>query len=131
VRVERGDPTDLPAFHQLYAETAERDGFVPRGRDYFGRMWAGLSADDPRRIRLYLARQGDELAAATLYIAVGAAVYDLRGITDTLDPDDPHVGLLRFKVGTGGQAVVTLGEWDLPINRTLHRAFRTYLDRRS
>jgi len=165
VRVDRGGRADLPAFQTLYAETAARDGFTPRPAGYFDRMWAGLAGDDADRIRLYLARSGDDLAAATLYVRVGehawysygasstrlrdtrasqaaqwrmlrdaladgAAVYDLRGITDTLDPADPHVGLLRFKVGTGGEAVATLGEWDLPLNRVLDRAFRAYLDRR-
>lgn len=61
----------------------------------------------------------------------GAEVYDLRGITDTLDPDDPHVGLIQFKLGTGGQAVEYPGEWTLPLNRLLYRAFEMYLSRRS
>jgi lipid II:glycine glycyltransferase (peptidoglycan interpeptide bridge formation enzyme) len=64
-------------------------------------------------------------------IAAGADVYDLRGITDTLDPDDAHVGLIQFKVGTGGEAVEYAGEWDLPINRLLYTAFDTYMLRRS
>ena len=38
-------------------------------------------------------------------LAAGATVYDMRGITDTVESDDPHAGLLQFKVGTGGQAV--------------------------
>ena len=63
-------------------------------------------------------------------LAAGATVYDLRGITDTLDADDSHVGLIQFKVGTGGQAVEYLGEWDLPLNRVLHRAFTLYMSRR-
>lgn len=63
-------------------------------------------------------------------IAHGAAVYDLRGITETLDGDDPHVGLIQFKVGTGGQAVEYAGEWDLPINRPLYKAFELYMKRR-
>jgi lipid II:glycine glycyltransferase (peptidoglycan interpeptide bridge formation enzyme) len=62
--------------------------------------------------------------------AAGATVYDLRGITDTLDADDPHIGLVQFKVGTGGQAVELAGEWDLPLNRALYRAFDLYLRRR-
>ena len=61
----------------------------------------------------------------------GCDVYDLRGITDTLDPEDDHVGLIQFKVGTGGQAVEYAGEWDLPVNRVLYRAFSLYLRRRS
>ena len=60
----------------------------------------------------------------------GAAVYDLRGITDTLDADDKLFGLIQFKVGTGGRAVEYLGEWDLPLNRVLFKAFELYLARR-
>ena len=62
-------------------------------------------------------------------LAAGAHVYDLRGITDTLDADDSHVGLIQFKVGTGGEAVEYAGEWDLPAEqadlqglRPLHEA---------
>ena len=63
-------------------------------------------------------------------MAAGATTYDMRGITDTLDSDDSHVGLIQFKVGTGGEAVEYLGEWDLPLNRALHRGFTTYMRRR-
>lgn len=60
----------------------------------------------------------------------GAEVYDMRGITDTLDADDPHIGLIQFKVGTGGEAVEYLGEWDLPLNRALYAGFMAYMRRR-
>ncbi|MFL6088853.1 MAG: lipid II:glycine glycyltransferase FemX [Aeromicrobium sp.] len=60
----------------------------------------------------------------------GANVYDMRGITDTVDADDAHAGLLQFKVGTGGQAVEYLGEWDLPLNRALYTAFTAWMKRR-
>ncbi len=63
-------------------------------------------------------------------MSAGAAVYDLRGITDTLAEDDPHVGLLQFKVGTGGEAVEYAGEWDLPVSPLLYRGFDAYLRRR-
>ena len=63
-------------------------------------------------------------------LAAGADVYDLRGITDTLDSDDPHLGLIQFKVGTGGEAVEYAGEWDLPLNRLLYKAFDVYMARR-
>ena len=61
----------------------------------------------------------------------GAVVYDMRGITDTVSADDPHAGLLQFKVGTGGQAVEYLGEWDLPLKRGLYKAFTAWMRRRS
>ncbi|MFD1824236.1 MULTISPECIES: lipid II:glycine glycyltransferase FemX [Mumia] len=63
-------------------------------------------------------------------MADGCTVYDMRGITDTLDPEDSHVGLIQFKVGTGGQAVEYAGEWDLPVNRLLYLAFQQYMKRR-
>ncbi|MFF0222090.1 lipid II:glycine glycyltransferase FemX [Streptomyces sp. NPDC004629] len=156
---------DLKAFHDLYVHTAERDRFTPRPLRYFETMFAALSAEDPERIRLYLARHQGDLVAATVLVRVGAHawyaygasstekrevrgsnacqwamirdalaagcdVYDLRGITPTLDADDPHVGLIQFKVGTGGQAVRYVGEWDLPLRPMVYRAFDLYMKRR-
>jgi vancomycin resistance protein VanK len=163
VRVAVG--TDLEAFHDLYVHTAERDGFTPRPLRYFETMFAALSAEDPERIRLYLARHRGDLVAAAILVRVGAHawyaygasstrkrevrgsnacqwamirdaraagcdVYDLRGITPTLDARDPHVGLIRFKAGTGGQAVRYAGEWDLPLRPVIYRAFDLYMRRR-
>ncbi len=61
----------------------------------------------------------------------GATVYDLRGISDTLDPDDPLFGLLRFKLGLGGEAVELAGEWDYALRPLRHRAVDAYLARRA
>jgi len=88
----------------------------------------GASSTEKRDVRGSNAIQWAMIRAA---IAAGADVYDLRGITDTLDSDDPHVGLIQFKVGTGGEAVEYAGEWDLPLNRVLYKAFETYMQRRS
>jgi lipid II:glycine glycyltransferase (peptidoglycan interpeptide bridge formation enzyme) len=60
----------------------------------------------------------------------GATIYDLRGITEGLSAEDPHLGLIQFKVGTGGEAVEYLGEWDLPLNAVLYKAFDFYLRHR-
>jgi lipid II:glycine glycyltransferase (peptidoglycan interpeptide bridge formation enzyme) len=60
-------------------------------------------------------------------LASGAACYDLRGITPTLDPNDSHVGLIQFKVGTGGYARQLVGEWEMPISKFWSFAFATYL----
>jgi lipid II:glycine glycyltransferase (peptidoglycan interpeptide bridge formation enzyme) len=87
----------------------------------------GASSTEKREVRGSNAVQWAMIRDA---LAAGAAVYDLRGITDTLDADDSHVGLIQFKVGTGGEAVEYAGEWDLPINRPLYRAFQLYLKRR-
>jgi lipid II:glycine glycyltransferase (peptidoglycan interpeptide bridge formation enzyme) len=57
-------------------------------------------------------------------------IYDLRGITSTVDQNDAHAGLIQFKVGVGGYATELIGEWDLPLNKLLYRAFRAYLNRK-
>ncbi|HET7901907.1 MAG TPA: peptidoglycan bridge formation glycyltransferase FemA/FemB family protein, partial [Candidatus Nanopelagicales bacterium] len=165
VEVVHGGYDDLPAFHEVYVETAARDGFTPRGLAYFQRMWRAMSAEDPSRITLYVARhEGRVLAATTLVrvgahawysygassnegrdvrpsnavqwamvrdsLAAGCDVYDLRGISDTLDPDDHLFGLIQFKLGTGGHAQEYLGEWDLALRPVLAKAFDVYLSRR-
>jgi lipid II:glycine glycyltransferase (peptidoglycan interpeptide bridge formation enzyme) len=165
VEVTVGTAEDLKLFHDLYKHTAERDHFTPRPLGYFETMFRALLAEEPDRIRLYLARHEGDLVAATIWVrvgghtwysygasstekrdvrgsnaaqwamirdslAAGADVYDLRGITETLDPDDSHVGLIQFKVGTGGEAVEYAGEWDLPVNGLVYKAFSAYMRRR-
>src|SRR3954452_21804299 len=88
----------------------------------------GASSTDKRDVRGSNAVQWAMIRDA---IAHGADVYALRGITDTLDADDAHVGLIQFKAGTGGEAVETAGEGALPLNRALYRGFQLYLNRRS
>jgi lipid II:glycine glycyltransferase (peptidoglycan interpeptide bridge formation enzyme) len=88
----------------------------------------GASSTDKREVRGSNAIQWRMMRDAR---EAGAAVYDLRGISDTLDESDPLFGLIQFKLGTGGSAVEYLGEWDLPINKLLFTAFETYMARRS
>ncbi|HEX8509692.1 MAG TPA: peptidoglycan bridge formation glycyltransferase FemA/FemB family protein [Propionibacteriaceae bacterium] len=87
----------------------------------------GASSNAKREVRGSNAVQWQMIRDAR---AAGATVYDLRGITQGLEADDPHLGLIQFKVGTGGEAVEYLGEWDLPLNRALYAAFALYLRRR-
>jgi vancomycin resistance protein VanK len=94
-----------------------------------GHIWYsyGASSTEKREVRGSNAVQAEMIRHS---LAQEADVYDLRGITDTLDPDDSHVGLIQFKVGTGGEAVEYVGEWDLPVNRLLYKAFSLYMARR-
>lgn len=87
----------------------------------------GASSTAKREVRGSNAVQWAMLREA---LAAGADVYDLRGITSTLDAEDPHAGLVQFKVGTGGEAVETVGEWDLALNTPLYKAFALYMKRR-
>lgn len=123
-----------------------------------------MTAEDPNRFRLYLARHDGEVLDATITVTVGehvwwaytgsaeqkrevcssnaiqwrmlsdahaagASVYDLRGISDTLDPRDPLFGITRFKIGSGGHVVAYLGEWSYPLDEPLYEDFEQYLDR--
>ncbi|MEU7229024.1 lipid II:glycine glycyltransferase FemX [Streptomyces chrestomyceticus] len=87
----------------------------------------GASATAKREVRGSNAVQWKMITDA---LAAGCTVYNLRGITDTVDGNDPHLGLIQFKAGTGGEAVEYLGEWDLPLNRLLYKAFDVYMSRR-
>lgn len=60
----------------------------------------------------------------------GCAVYDMRGISETLDPDNHLFGLIQFKLGTGGYAQEYVGEWDLVISPLWAKAFQLYMARR-
>jgi len=62
--------------------------------------------------------------------AAGCAVYDLRGIADTLDPANHLFGLVQFKVGTGGFTLEYVGEWDYILRAGWAAAFRAYQSRR-
>ncbi|MFI1969923.1 peptidoglycan bridge formation protein FemAB [Streptomyces cinnamoneus] len=94
-----------------------------------GHVWYsyGASANHKREVRPSNAMQWRMLRDA---YALGASVYDLRGIGDSLDENDHLFGLIQFKVGTGGQAAEYLGEWDFPLNKLLHKALDIYMSRR-
>jgi lipid II:glycine glycyltransferase (peptidoglycan interpeptide bridge formation enzyme) len=170
VEVVVGSAVELPEFHRLLGITERRDGFrLGRSLAYYERQYAALNAEEPGRMKLYVARHRGEILAAHTMITVGrrawyqtgasadhrrevrpsnalqwrmlldahaqgADVYDMRGVPSTLDPDERAYGLLRWKLGTGGQVVETLGEWEKPLtgstNHALHRAFQAYLNRR-
>ncbi|WP_436791864.1 lipid II:glycine glycyltransferase FemX [Yinghuangia sp. YIM S10712] len=87
----------------------------------------GASSSEKREVR---GANACQWAMIRDCLAAGCDVYDLRGITPTLDADDPHLGLIQFKVGTGGQAVRYVGEWDLPLRPVVYRAFALYMRRR-
>ena len=72
-----------PQFHPLYVETAERDHFTPRPLSYFQTMFDALLAEDPDRIRLYLAHHEGDLVAATTWVRVGEHAWYSYGASST------------------------------------------------
>jgi len=166
VQVRIGDEGDIGSLHMMLVESGERDNFVPRGRDFFQRMYRAMNNEDPQRVRVYLAENEGVAHAAALRVGVGTgscytyggsstagraarpsnalqwrmlldaldegcATHDLRGVSDTLIQDDPLLGLTRFKLAMGGEAVEYLGEWDVPIRPLVARVVTRHLSRRA
>ncbi|MFM8894197.1 MAG: lipid II:glycine glycyltransferase FemX [Actinomycetales bacterium] len=86
VQVRLGSADDLPAFHQVYVETAIRERFTPRSVGYFQRMWEALNEDQPR-LTLWLAEYQGHLAAATLMVQVQGHAWYSYGASTTADRD--------------------------------------------
>ena len=61
--------------------------------------------------------------------AAGCTLYDLWGAPDCLDESDPMWGVVRFKLGMGGQLAHGLGAWDFPINRGAYRLYTVVMPR--
>jgi lipid II:glycine glycyltransferase (peptidoglycan interpeptide bridge formation enzyme) len=95
-----------------------------------GHAWYvyGASSTAKREVRGSNAVQWAMMRDAIVH---GDQVYDMRGITETTDPADPHAGLIQFKVGTGGHAQQYLGEWTYVIRPALHRVYQLAMARRA
>ena len=79
VQLSIGGYDDLPVFYELLKITQQRDGFdLGRSLAYYQRQYKALTAEDPSRIRLYLAtHDGEVLAAHTMNIVGTRACYHL------------------------------------------------------
>ncbi len=60
--------------------------------------------------------------------AHGATLYDLWGVAETEDPDDPMAGVYRFKRGWGGKMIRYIGSFDYIYLPLVYRAVRQGLD---
>ncbi|WBL17724.1 lipid II:glycine glycyltransferase FemX [Citricoccus sp. NR2] len=87
----------------------------------------GASSSEERKRYAPRALQLEQLRRS---LAAGDRWYDLGGVSATLNPEHELAGLTRFKTTMGADVVQTLGEWDLPLNKVLTRAFNLYMARR-
>jgi peptidoglycan pentaglycine glycine transferase (the first glycine) len=150
VQVRVGTEADLSLFYDLYAETAQRDGFPIRPAGYYYDAWRTFMKAE--QACLLLAEvEGDAVAGLILFTfgpmawymygassdrhrslmpnnllqweaircarAAGCELYDLWGAPDQLDESDPMWGVVRFKLGLGGELAEGLGAWDFPVSR--------------
>jgi lipid II:glycine glycyltransferase (peptidoglycan interpeptide bridge formation enzyme) len=124
---------EVSARMRLYVSTHQDEVLAAHTMNVVGRrVWyqSGGSANHRREVRPSHILQWTMMRDAQNF---GADRYDMRGVSSCLDPEDPAFGLLRWKLGTGGELVETVGEWERPlpgpINRTLHRAMTHYRNR--
>lgn len=78
-----GDESDLPAWHALYSETAERDDFTGRPLSYFQDMYRELNASPLSECTLYLAHLQDQLLAAAIYVRQGEFAWYVYGASSS------------------------------------------------
>lgn len=72
VQVRTSGVEGVATFHDLYAETAERDHFFPRARSYFEQMMRAFDADDEGiSARIYEAHVDGDVLASALMVRVG------------------------------------------------------------
>jgi lipid II:glycine glycyltransferase (peptidoglycan interpeptide bridge formation enzyme) len=67
--------------------------------------------------------------AIRLARAAGCTLYDLWGAPDRLDESDPMWGVVRFKLGLGGQLAQGIGAWDYPGSRVAYWLYSSILPR--
>ncbi|SEN00839.1 lipid II:glycine glycyltransferase FemX [Lihuaxuella thermophila] len=95
---------------------------------------------DGRTCDLYSAKDGSHADDPSPYLLrwrmiqdayeQGDHIYDFRGVSTTLNEQNPLYELLQFKMGFNGEACELMGEWDYPVIPMLHWAFDMYMKRR-
>ncbi|WP_028778945.1 lipid II:glycine glycyltransferase FemX [Shimazuella kribbensis] len=97
VEVSVGSLQDIHEFHALLAQEAKQEQKESRDIEYFQKMVDKLSQEDPTRIRIYYARQNDQLVSASLAIRVNGQVWDLYS-AQLRKTDHAASYLLRWKM---------------------------------
>ncbi len=82
----------------------------------------GASSNEHRNV---MPNYGLQWAMIQWAMEQGCSVYDFRGVSGDLDPDNPLYGLYRFKKGFGAEFVELVGEYDLVFRPILYRLWRT------
>lgn len=53
----------------------------------------------------------------------GMKIFDMWGVSPEDEPEHPWAGFSRFKRSFGGAEVLYPGTWDLPVNKSMYRAY--------
>jgi lipid II:glycine glycyltransferase (peptidoglycan interpeptide bridge formation enzyme) len=74
----------------------------------------GASSDRHRELMPNYLLQWEAIRLARSF---GCRLYDLWGAPERMDESDPMWGVVRFKLGLGGELAQGLGAWDYPVSR--------------
>jgi lipid II:glycine glycyltransferase (peptidoglycan interpeptide bridge formation enzyme) len=149
VRVVDGGAERMGEFYRIYAETAERAGFLIRTEAAYRDVWDAYAPSGA--VRLLFAEDRDGVAQATLFLvrcgprvvepyggmtaegAASRANYLLKweairssrelGATSYDLWGLAHPGIAHFKTGFGGREVRYVGAWDLVLDPFGRRAY--------
>jgi len=87
---------------------------------YGDKVWYlyGASSNDSRNVMPNYLLQWNIILWA---LERGARIYDFRGVSGDLSPDNPLYGLYRFKKGFSGEFTEFLGEFDMVLRPTMKK----------
>lgn len=94
VKVRDGDLGDLPAFYDVLVETATRDGFLVRGREYYETIFTELGSAG--MLRLLLAEHEGALIAGIMLFRFGDRVTYVYGASSNTGRDTMPNHLLQW-----------------------------------
>lgn len=84
----------------------------------------GASSNSKRNLQATYALQWEMIRWAK---GSGCHVYDFRGVSGDMNPENPLYGLYRFKEGFGAQIVEYVGEYDLPCSPVFYSLWKVGL----
>ncbi len=102
VTVRPGTPADLDLLYGLYAETAVRDGFVIRPREYYVALWRDLMARG--HAQPLIAEVEAEPVSALVLFAFGPTVWYFYGMSRATHRDKMPNHLLQWRAIEWAQA---------------------------
>jgi lipid II:glycine glycyltransferase (peptidoglycan interpeptide bridge formation enzyme) len=153
VVVRPATPADDDLLYAMYAETAQRDGFLIREQAYYADAWRTMNAQG------FVAEHGGKPLAGLILLAFantayyfygmsrnegrehqptyalqfaamrwardnGCTAYDWWGAPEQADDEsDSMAGVWRFKQGFGAQFAEGLGAWDYAPSPLLYKAY--------
>jgi peptidoglycan pentaglycine glycine transferase (the first glycine) len=102
VTVRVGTDADLSLFFDLYAETARRDGFPVRPREYYLDAWSSFLEVD--QARLLLAEVEGEAVAGLILLLFGPTAWYMYGASSTRHRERMPNNLLQWEAIREAQA---------------------------